>query len=108
MKTKPLSRRIAFLGDYVPRRCGIATFTHSLFEAVDAEHPDADCSVAAVSDRPESYDYPPQVRIELQQDDLETYRAAGREIANRPAISPALRVPPPRATRISGLWLRSL
>ncbi len=81
MKTKPLSRRITFLGDYVPRRCGIATFTHSLFEAVAAGHPDAECTVAAVSDRPESYDYPPQVRIEFQQPDLDSYRAAGRELA---------------------------
>lgn len=65
----------------MPRRCGIATFTHSLFEAVAAEHPDAECTVAAVSDRPESYDYPPQVRIEFQQPDLDSYRAAGRELA---------------------------
>ena len=70
MKAHPLSRRIAFLGDYAPRRCGIATFTHSLFEAV-----------AAVNDRAEGYDYPPQVRIEFQQSDLETYRSAGRELA---------------------------
>lgn len=26
--------RVAFLGDYVPRRCGIASFTHDLCEAV--------------------------------------------------------------------------
>ncbi len=81
MKTNPLSRRIAFLGDYVPRHCGIATFTHSLFEAVASERPGADCLIAAVNDRPEGYDYPPQVRIELQQTDLDTYRAAARELA---------------------------
>ncbi len=81
MKSTPPSRRIAFLGDFVPRHCGIAIFTHSLSEAVAAEHPDADCTIAAVNDRAEGYDYPPQVRIEFQQSDLETYRRAGRELA---------------------------
>ncbi len=59
----PQSRRIAFLGDYVPRRCGIATFTHNLCEAVTAQATDAKCIVIAVNDRLEGYDYPPEVRV---------------------------------------------
>ncbi len=81
MKTTPSPRRIAFLGDYVPRRCGIATFTHSLCEAVAGEAPDRDCLVAAVNDRPDAYDYPPRVRIQLQQDDPASYKAAARSLA---------------------------
>jgi len=80
VKTIPSSRRIAFLGDYVPRHCGIATFTHSLCEAIARQAPDADCFVAAVSDRPDGYDYPPRVRIQLQQDDPASYKAAARAL----------------------------
>lgn len=80
MKVFSHIRRIAFLGDYVPRRCGIATFTHSLCAAVARQAPDAQCLVVAVNDRPEGYDYPPEVRIEIQQKDVESYRAAADEI----------------------------
>ena len=68
--------RIAFLGDYLPRLCGIATFTHDLCEAVAAAAPEADCFVGAVNDRAEGYDYPKRVRIELQEKDLDSYRRA--------------------------------
>jgi glycosyltransferase involved in cell wall biosynthesis len=80
MNLFPQSRRIAFLGDYVPRRCGIATFTHNLCEAVAGQAPDAKCIVIAVNDRPEGYDYPPEVRFEIPQKDVEAYRAAADEL----------------------------
>jgi hypothetical protein len=32
-------RKIAFLGDYLPRKCGIATFTSDLLAGVAAEPP---------------------------------------------------------------------
>jgi glycosyltransferase involved in cell wall biosynthesis len=76
----PQSRRIAFLGDYVPRRCGIATFTHNLCEAVAGQAPDAKCIVIAVNDRLEGYDYPPEVRFEIPQKDVDAYRAAADEL----------------------------
>jgi glycosyltransferase involved in cell wall biosynthesis len=76
----PQPRRIAFLGDYVPRRCGIATFTHHLCEAVSARETDANCIVVAVNDRPEGYDYPRRVRFEIDQKDLDSYLAAADEL----------------------------
>jgi glycosyltransferase involved in cell wall biosynthesis len=69
-------KRIVFLGDYLPRLCGIATFTHDLCDAVSNSAPGADCFVGAVNDRPEGYSYPPQVRFELQEKDLNSYRSA--------------------------------
>lgn len=68
--------RIAFLGDYLPRLCGIATFTHDLSEAVAAAAPGSDCFVGAVNDRVEGYDYPPRVRFEMLEKDLDSYRRA--------------------------------
>jgi len=69
-------RRIAFLGDYPPRLCGIATFTHDLCAAVAAADPATDCYVTAVNDRASGYDYPEQVRFELFEKDLGSYRRA--------------------------------
>lgn len=80
VKVFPQSGRIAFLGDYVPRRCGIATFTHDLRGAVAGLVEEADCLVVAVNDRPDGYDYPPEVRLELSQRDVEDYRAAAYEL----------------------------
>jgi glycosyltransferase involved in cell wall biosynthesis len=68
--------RIAFLGDYVPRLCGIATFTRDLCEAVAAAAPASTCYAGAVNDRPEAYEYPPRVRFELDEKDLDSYRRA--------------------------------
>ena len=69
-------KRVAFLGDYVPRQCGIATFTRDLCEAVSAAAPEATCYVGAVNDCVEGYDYPPRVRFELQEKDIDSYRRA--------------------------------
>ena len=70
------TKHIAFLGDYVPRRCGIATFTADICEAIAAEFPQADCIVGSVNDRPEGYDYPERVRFEIAEQELDSYRRA--------------------------------
>jgi glycosyltransferase involved in cell wall biosynthesis len=68
---------IAFIGNYAPRRCGIATFTTDICEAVAAEFPASSCIAGAVNDTPSGYDYPDRVRFEIDQDDPEAYfRAA--------------------------------
>ena len=69
-------RKIAFVGDYLPRKCGIATFTHDMYASVAGRFPDAECFVVPVNDRPEGYDYPPEVRFEIDEQDLESYRRA--------------------------------
>src|SRR6187401_504905 len=76
METLPNIRNIAFLGDYVPRRCGIATFTADICEAVAAEFPAAQCIVGSVNDRPEGYDYPERVRFEMAEGEIDSYRRA--------------------------------
>ncbi len=69
-------RKIAFVGDYLPRKCGIATFTHDMCASVADRFPDAECFVVPVNDRPDGYDYPPEVRFEIDAPDLEGYRRA--------------------------------
>ena len=71
-----IPKRIAFLGNYPPRLCGIATFTHDLCNAVAGAAPGAECLAGAVNDRTERYVYPPRVRFELMEKDLDSYRRA--------------------------------
>ena len=68
--------RIAFIGDYLPRQCGIATFTTDLCEAFAAEFKDTSCIALPVNDTEEGYAYPPRVRFELTEKDIDSYRRA--------------------------------
>ena len=76
METGTTTKRISFLGDHLPRQCGIATFTSDLCQAISTEFPQCHCIVGAVNDRPEGYDYPAQVRFEIDQTELDSYRRA--------------------------------
>ena len=68
--------RIAFIGNYLPRQCGIATFTTDLCEAVAAEHSETTCIAVPVNDIEGGYAYPARVRFELTEKDIESYRRA--------------------------------
>jgi glycosyltransferase involved in cell wall biosynthesis len=70
-------RGIAFLGNYLPRNCGIATFTHDLSDAVSKQAGvDQEVIVAAMNDVPEGYAYPDIVKFELRQDHQIDYSRA--------------------------------
>lgn len=69
-------RKIAFLGDYLPRKCGIATFTTDLRCAVAKEYPATQCLVVPVNDLAGGYDYPAEVRFEIAEQDLPSYLRA--------------------------------
>ena len=71
-----LPDRIAFLGGFPPRLCGIATFTHDICEAVAEAAPASQCFAGAVNDRIEGYHYPERVHFEMDQKDLDSYRRA--------------------------------
>lgn len=69
-------KSIALIGTYLPRRCGIATFTAELAAAILDNDPNIDCSIVAMNDRPEGYEYPPTVRFQIRQDRLNEYGLA--------------------------------
>jgi glycosyltransferase involved in cell wall biosynthesis len=69
-------RKVAMLGNHVPRRCGIATFTTDLSEAIAGEFPALDCFVLAMNDAGQHHAYPPRVRFELAENDVGSYRRA--------------------------------
>src|SRR5579859_1158299 len=72
----PLPTRIAFIGNYLPRECGIATFTTDLCTALGTEFGNERLFAIPVNDPDSSYDYPEQVRLELAQEDISSYERA--------------------------------
>jgi len=74
--TQSIIKRIAFIGNYQPRQCGIATFTTDLCEAIAQEYKDSACIVLPVNDIEAGYEYPSRVRFELSEKDIESYRRA--------------------------------
>ncbi len=69
--------KIAFIGNYLPRRCGIATFTHDLHHAVSAARPDLGTSIVAMTDPDRTYAYPPSVHLQIREERVGDYvRAA--------------------------------
>ncbi len=69
-------RKIAFVGDHLPRKCGIATFTTDLLAAVATAHPQSTCFCVSVNDIKGGYDYPEVVRFEIEEQDLSSYLRA--------------------------------
>lgn len=68
--------KVAFLGDYLPRKCGIATFTKDLRCAVAEAFPKMQCLVVPVNDIDGGYPYPAEVRFEIAEQDLPSYGRA--------------------------------
>src|SRR5271163_1649684 len=71
-----LPSRVAFVGNYLPRKCGIATFTTDLCDAIHAEYSATELLALPVNDTVEGYSYPERVRFELSEDNLTSYRQA--------------------------------
>jgi glycosyltransferase involved in cell wall biosynthesis len=76
MKEPSKIRKIAFVGDHLPRQCGIATFTSDLLAAVANAHPQSQCFAVSVNDIKGGYEYPEVVRFEIEEQDLSSYLRA--------------------------------
>jgi glycosyltransferase involved in cell wall biosynthesis len=69
-------RKIAIVGNHLPRQCGIATFTTDLSDAISAECPALECFVLAMNEAGRRYAYPERVRFEIAATDVASYRRA--------------------------------
>ena len=72
----PELKRVAFIGNYMPRKCGIATFTSDLAESFSEQFPEIQTLTLAMNDNEDGYAYPDQVRYHLQQDNRFDYEHA--------------------------------
>lgn len=69
-------KKVAFIGNYLPRQCGIATFTTDLCESFALTNPGIQCFAVPITDIEEGYQYPERVRFEIIEQDLNSYKAA--------------------------------
>lgn len=71
--------KIGIIGNYLPRRCGIATFTTDLSKAIRNELCGENRLInIAMNDREEGYDYPSEVKLTIQEDNREEYIKVAR------------------------------
>ena len=68
--------RVLFIGTYVPKECGIATFTSDLLNSVSGGNNNIHCEVIAVSDPSENCNYPEEVVFQIERNNLEDYYRA--------------------------------
>jgi glycosyltransferase involved in cell wall biosynthesis len=69
-------QRVALIGNHLPRRCGIATFTHDLHRAVSTARPDLETCVVAMNDTGGVYDYPAAVQFQIPDKTIDCYAQA--------------------------------
>lgn len=69
IQTSQYPKSIAVIGNYLPRRCGIATFTQDLCEALSGEQANGQSVIAlAMDDTKAGYAYPERVKFEIRDD----------------------------------------
>jgi glycosyltransferase involved in cell wall biosynthesis len=78
---KPI-QRVAFIGNHLPRRCGIATFTHDLRQAVSMARPDLETGVVAMTNLGHAYDYPSDVYFQIHDETIAEYVQAAEFLNN--------------------------
>src|SRR3954447_13165190 len=72
---------VALIGSYVPRQCGIATFTKDLRDAIAHQIGDDQATVLALDDTTAGYAYPREVRLQIAQHRQADYTVAA-ELVN--------------------------
>jgi len=68
--------KVLFIGTYVPKECGIATFTSDLLNSVSGDDKGVHCEVIALNDPSETYNYPKEVVFQIQRDKIDDYYRA--------------------------------
>jgi glycosyltransferase involved in cell wall biosynthesis len=72
---------IALIGNYLPRQCGIATFTTDIHRAFQTRYPAVKMDVWAMNDGAADYAYPAGVTGTIEQNDPMAYRLAAAQIS---------------------------
>src|ERR1700678_1964312 len=75
IRSQSFPLRVAVIGNHLPRKCGIATFTTDLCDAIAVENGAAELFVVAVNDAQSRYSYPARVQFQLTEGELSSYQA---------------------------------
>jgi glycosyltransferase involved in cell wall biosynthesis len=82
--TPPLVQKarinVVYLSSYLPRKCGIATFTNDLLKSVDSINSNGSSEVIAMTDSDQIYMYPDEVKLEINQYSKSDYERAAEYI----------------------------
>lgn len=70
------ARKIAFIGNSLPRLCGIATFTNDLERSVGSSRAGLETGIVAMSEPGQTYEFPGSVHLSIREDRIGDYRAA--------------------------------
>ncbi|MEI7603527.1 MAG: glycosyltransferase [bacterium] len=76
LNEKEKAVRSIYISSYIPRKCGIATFTKDLTNAINHQNPEAIAEIIALNDNGENYDYPWEVKYRISQNNPEDYISA--------------------------------
>src|SRR5688572_16237288 len=76
--------KIAFIGTYTPRECGIGTFTKNLVDSVTGNKTnlvkEVEGFVVAMNDYEQDYHYPEEVKLKIRQEHQGDYLEAANYI----------------------------
>ena len=72
--------RLALIGNFLPRQCGLATFTTDVYSALRNRFPELAVDVYAMDDHPGRYAYPPAVTAAIPQHERSAYLDMARRI----------------------------
>jgi hypothetical protein len=76
----PNVHHIALIGNFLPRKCGLATYTTDTYAALKQRFPDLQVDVYAMDDHPGRYDYPEAVTRAIPEQDRAAYLDTARQI----------------------------
>jgi glycosyltransferase involved in cell wall biosynthesis len=75
-----ITTRIALVGGFTPRRCGLATFTADIYDSLTAASPNIAVDVYAMSPRADPTVFDAAVTAAIVEGDAESFRAAAAQI----------------------------
>jgi len=79
---KRKSTRVIYISTYIPQKCGIATFTKDVTNAINMLNPYALAEIMAIVKPGENPDFPWEVKYRIEKDNLNSYSEAAKYINN--------------------------
>lgn len=80
LTSKSREIRVIFVSSYIPRKCGIATYTKDLTNAINQLNPKTLAEILAVTRPRETTNYPWEVKYKISQEEMHSYLEAANYI----------------------------